>query len=63
MTTRTIRVLLPRAVALEVRKARLLEDLRLIQKNRARLDNWHEETVAKLTAVEKELKDGRWPVL
>jgi hypothetical protein len=57
MTTRTIRVLLPRSVALEVQKARLLANLRLIQKNRARLDNWHEETVAKLAAVEKELQE------
>jgi len=56
MTTKTIHLRLTPALALEVERNRQLANLRLIQKNRARLDRWHEETVRKLAAIEKEIQ-------
>ena len=58
-TPRTMSVTLSRMVALEVRRARLLHDLRLVQKNRARLDTWHEKLVKDLSAIEKQLVEAR----
>jgi predicted nucleic acid-binding Zn-ribbon protein len=56
MTTRTIRVLLPRAVALEVKRVQLQRAIRRMQKHIARVQDEHETLVNALAAVEKELK-------
>jgi hypothetical protein len=61
MTTRTIRVLLPRAVALEVKRVQLQRAIRRMQKHIARVQDEHEVLTNELATVERELQVGMEP--
>jgi hypothetical protein len=54
--TQTIRIPLTPKLALEVKRARLQRDIRRVQKNIARLQDWHEALVHERIAVEHELE-------